>query len=200
MSIQVNSNLNGLIALATGDYHSLALKSDGTVWAWGYNYYGQLGDGSTTSSTTPVQVSGLSGVIALAGGYSHSLALKSDGTVWAWGSNYSGQLGDGSTTSSTTPVQVSNLDGVVALAAGSYHSLALKSYDTVWAWGYNYYGQLGDGSTDSSTGNRSTPVQVSGLRGVIALAGGGYHSLALKSDGTVWAWGRNYHSQLGESA
>ena len=94
MSIQVNSNLNGMIALAAGSYHSLALKSDGTVWAWGRNYYGQLGDGSTTNRLTPVQVSGLTGVIALAG-QNHSLALKSDDTVWACGDNASGQLGNG---------------------------------------------------------------------------------------------------------
>ena len=124
-----------MVAIAGGDSHSLALKSDGTVWAWGYNGCGQLGDGSTTNRLTPVQVSGLTGVVAIAGGGSHSLALKSDGTVWAWGCNDYGQLGDGTTTNRLTPVQVSGLTGVVAIAGGGAHSLALKSDGTVWAWG-----------------------------------------------------------------
>jgi len=179
--------------IAGGEEHSLALKADGTVWAWGGNSAGQLGDGTYTRRTTPVQ-SGLGGVTAITCGAYHSLALKSDGTVWAWGSNGYGQLGDGTYTMRTTPVQVSGLNGVTAITCGAYHSLALKSDGTVWAWGGNNYGQLGDGTyTD-----RTTPVQVSGLGGVGAISGGYYHSLALKSDGTVWAWGLNNYDQLGD--
>ena len=103
--------------------HSLAVKSDGTVWAWGYNAYGQLGDGTTTERHAPVQVSGLTDVVAVAGGYMHSLAVKSDGTVWAWGDDLVGQLGDGTTTDGP-PVQVSGLTDVVAVAGGYMHSLA----------------------------------------------------------------------------
>ena len=125
--------------ISGGGYHSLALKKDGTVWAWGHNEYGQLGDGTQTlGRLTPVQVSGLSGVIAIAAGEYHSLALKSDGTVWAWGGNYEGQLGDGTTNNKLTPVQVSGLSGVIAIAASYRHSLALKSDGTVWAWGSNW--------------------------------------------------------------
>ncbi|MZG88400.1 RCC1 repeat-containing protein, partial [Staphylococcus aureus] len=104
-----------VIAIAGGVYHTIALKSDGTVWAWGYNGYGQLGDGSTTNRSTPVQVSGLTDVIAIAGGYYHTIALKSDGTVWAWGHNEGGQLGDGSTTNRSTPAQRS-LSGMKSVA------------------------------------------------------------------------------------
>ena len=104
--------------ISAGIYHTISLKSDGTVWAWGYNNEGQLGDGTTTQRTTPVQVSGLSGVIAIAGGGYHTIALKSDGTVYAWGRNSEGQLGDGTTTQRTTPVQVSGLSGVIAIAGG----------------------------------------------------------------------------------
>jgi alpha-tubulin suppressor-like RCC1 family protein len=139
-----------------GNYHSVALKTDGTVWAWGYNYYGQLGDGTYTDRSTPAQVSNLTDVKAISTLSSHALALKSDGTVWAWGYNYFGQLGDNTTTNRNTPVQVQNLTNVVAVAAGGSHSLALKSDGTVWAWGNNYSGQLGDNSTT----NRSLPVQV----------------------------------------
>ena len=182
------------IKIAAGYSHSLALKDDGTVWAWGYNGYGQLGDGTTTEKRTPVQVNGLSGVTAIAAGSAHSLALKNDGTVWAWGSNDYGQLGDGTTTTKITPVQVSGVSGIIAVACGESHSLAVKNDGTVWAWGYNYYGQLGDGT---SAGKRSA-VQVNGLSGITAIACGYSHSLALRNDGTVWAWGYNYYGQLGD--
>jgi hypothetical protein len=154
----------------------------------------QLGDGSTTDRTTPIQVSGLSDVVAVAGGAGHSLAVLADGTVWAWGLNNYGQLGDGTTTHRTTPVQVSSLTGVVTIACGGNHTLALKSDGTVYAWGYNTNGQLGDGTTT----NRYTPAQVSSLTGVVSVACGYYHTLALKSDGTVYAWGRNSYGQLGD--
>jgi len=178
---------------AAGGNHSLTLKIDGTVWAWGVNSVGQLGNGTTTSSNTPVQVSGLTVVAAIAAGGNHSLALKNDGTVWTWGHNVFGQLGNGTTTSSNTPVQV--LTGAKAIAAGYNHSLALKDDGTVWAWGYNLYGQLGDGTT---TTNSITPVQVLNITGAKAIAAGGNHSLALKDDGTVWAWGYNLYGQLGD--
>ena len=190
-----------VIQVAAGDYHTVALKSDGTAWAWGYNNNGQLGDGTTTSRSTPVRVLGLSGVTAIAAGQYHTVALASDGTVWAWGNNVSGQLGDGTTTQRTTPVQVRGpggigyLAGVTAIAGGGYHTVALGSDSTVWAWGNNYSGQLGDGTNT----NRSTPVQVSGLTGVVTAIAAGYsHTVALKGDSKVWAWGRNYNGQLGD--
>ncbi len=188
------SELTDIVAVAAGSYHSIALKAGGTVWAWGSNKYGQLGDGTITDSTTPVQVSGITDVTAIEAGGEHSLALKSDGTVWAWGYNRYGQLGDGTTRNSTTPVQISSLTDVTAIAAGGAHTLALKSDGTIWACGRNYYGQLGDGTTIDST----TPVQVSGLTDVTAITGGYDHTLALKTDGTVWAWGYNRYGQLGD--
>ena len=145
-------------AIAAGGDHSLMLRYDGTVWASGNNGYGQLGDGTTTTRSTPVQVSGLTNITAIAAGWYHSLALRSDGTVWAWGWNGAGQLGDGTTTDRSTPVQVSSLTNITAIAAGAAHSLAIKSDGTVWAWGNNGAGQLGDGTTTY----RTTPVQVSG--------------------------------------
>ncbi|RKG48667.1 kelch-like protein [Corallococcus sp. AB011P] len=178
---------------AAGDHHTLALKQDGTVWAWGSNGYGQLGDGTTTNRLTPVQVQGLTGVVALTADGAHSLALKHDGTVWAWGYNGKGQLGDGTLTTQFTPVQVQGLTGVAALSAGADHTLALKHDGTVWAWGGNDYGQLGDGTWTV----RLTPVQVQGLTGVVAVDAGYFHTQALKSDGTVWAWGANHWGQLG---
>src|SRR5579884_3346311 len=184
------------VAIAAGLRHSLALKNDGTVWAWGDNSVGELGDGTTTDRNTPVQVSGLDNVIGIAAGASHNLAVRSDGTVWAWGSNDMGQLGNGDTGGySTKPIQVSGgMTNARAVAAGLVHSLAVKDDGTVWAWGDNGTGQLGDGTTVS----RTSPVQVSGgmVHATVAAAGS-YFSLALKDDGTVWAWGDNLAGQLG---
>src|SRR3989304_2454459 len=180
--------------IAAGGHHTVSLKSDGTVWAWGYNGYGQLGDGTYTDSSTPVQVYGMSGVTAIAAGDYHTVSLRSDGTVWAWGYNGYGQLGDGTYTDSSTPVQVYGMSGVTAIAAGAYHTVSLKSDGTVWAWGYKGDGELGDGTYTNS----STPVQVSSLSGATAIAAGYYHTVSLKSDGTVWAWGSNDGGQLGD--
>ncbi len=166
------------------------------LWAWGLNYYAQLGTGGTDSRLLPAEVGGIMNPASLAGGGYHTLARRTDGTAWAWGYNAYGQLGDGTTAQRPTPVQVSGLTNVTAAQAGSYHSLALRTDGTVWAWGSNANGQLGDGTT----AQRPTPVQVSGLTNVTAIAagGGGHHSLALRSDGTVWAWGWNGGGQLGD--
>ncbi|QRN95880.1 hypothetical protein JRI60_43695 [Archangium violaceum] len=139
------------VRLAAGGSHSLSLRPDGTVWAVGANGLGQLGDGTTSNHSAPVQVQGLSGVVAVAAGSSHSFEVRSDSTVWAWGDNSHGQLGDGTTSNRSVPVQVQGLSGVVAVAAGSHHSLAVRSDGTVWAWGYNSDGQLGNGAALSTT-------------------------------------------------
>lgn len=194
------ASLSGVVAFAAGYAHSLAVKGDGTVWAWGQNWQGELGDGTRTNRSTPVRVSGLSGVVAVAGGADHSLALKGDGTVWAWGHDWSGQSGDGTATSQAAPVPVRGLTGAMAIAAGHWHSLAVKIDGTVWSWGNNSYGQLGDGTIAPMTAvpTPSVPVQVSALSGVQAVAAGAFHSLALKRDGTLWAWGQNGAGQVGD--
>lgn len=179
--------------VAAGYDFSLAVRTDGTVWTWGHNGDGQLGDGTTTTREAPVQVRGLADVATVAAGYSHSLAVKRDGTVWAWGGSDLGQLGDG-TTGSRIPVPVPGLSDARAVTAGEHHSLVVKSDGTVWAWGLNVHGQLGNGTT----ANGYHPVQVAGLDGVTAIAAGGDHSLALRRDGTVLAWGMNLQGQLGD--
>ncbi|MGE5328107.1 MAG: Calx-beta domain-containing protein [Deltaproteobacteria bacterium] len=179
--------------LAGGDFHTAVLKSNGTVWTWGRNNKGQLGDGTTTQRNAPVQVSGLSTVTAVAGGANHTMALKSDGTVWGWGNNEKGQLGDNSTTNRLSPVKASGLTGVAAIDAGANHTVALKGDGTVWAWGYNEQGQLGDGTI----ADKQTPKQIGGLTGVAAIAAGANHTVALKTEGTVWTWGFNGSGQLG---
>ncbi len=191
------SGLTDAVAVAGGYYHSLALKANGTVWAWGANNYGQLGDGTNTDSDVPVQVSGLTDVVAIASGLQNSMALLADGSVWMWGFGNGGQLGNGTNAHSNVPVQVSTISGVRAIADGDVGAMALLGDGTVWAWGVNAFGSLGDGTNTDS----NTPVAVSNVdlaSDVVTLAAGGGHMVAIKANGTVWAWGLNASGELGD--
>jgi alpha-tubulin suppressor-like RCC1 family protein len=185
----------GFKSTAAGGNHSLILKTDGTLWACGDNTYGQLGDGTTTSHSAPVQVKSIANVQSVAAGYDYSLILKNDGTIWACGNNVYGQLGDGTTNSRSTPVQILTVSNFQGISAGDGHSLFLKTDGTVLSCGYNSNGQLGDGTTI----NRSTPILVTGINSVKSVTAGGAHSLILRIDGTVWACGNNNSGQLGDS-
>ncbi len=143
-------------SIAAGAYHSLAVKSDGSLWAWGYNDYDQLGDGTTTVSSIPVQIGSDMDWQGIAAGLEYSLAVKSDGSLWAWGWIYYSQLGDDTTTVSSIPVQIGSDTDWQGVAAGLEHSLAVKSDGSLWAWGGNLYGQLGDGTTT----DRYSPVPI----------------------------------------
>ena len=185
---------------------SYALMEDGTVYAWGDNTFGELGNGSHQNSSVPVQVKGVSGVVAIAAGGLHAMALRSDGTVMTWGGNSYGQLGNGTggggrEVGEANPVLVPGLSGVVAIAAGGADDAALLSNGTVEAWGENKAGQLGDGTTFE----KDLPTPVKGLAGVKALAVGGDpsiggHMLALLDNGTVMAVGGNFAGQLGNNS
>lgn len=192
------SGLNNIVAIEAGVNYSVALRNDGTVWAWGNNSLGTLGNGTTIRHSTPQQVSGLNDVVAISSGAFHVVALRSDGTVWAWGDNRHGQLGVNGNTESpaqnATPIQVAGLNNVTAIAAGQRYTLALLSDGTLRAWGLNRDGQLGDGTTTS----RTTPVQVLNLNNVSSISAGWDHSVARLSDGTLRAWGRNGFGQLGD--
>lgn len=175
-----------------------AVKTDGTVWAWGANTAGKLGNGTTTNSTVPVQVAGLTGVRnVLANGYS-AVALKTDGTVWAWGNNGNGELGNGTMTDSAVPVQVTGLTGAQSIAFANATVIAVKADKTVWAWGDNSAGQLGNGT--ASWPGSSVPVQVTGLSDVQNVTIAEDTPLAVKTDGTVWAWGSGANGLLGNGA
>jgi alpha-tubulin suppressor-like RCC1 family protein len=193
-------------SLAAGHAFSLALQTDGTVWAWGANEAGQLGDGSNTPSGLPVRVRGLEGVEMIAAGAYFGLARKADGSVWAWGADEYGQLGQGTPSPGrNAPVPVARLSRITTIAAGSYHALAVDASGTVWAWGANWFDELG-GSFDETcvhAGQQhpcsSVARPVGGLERPIArVAAGEFHSLGLASDGTVWAWGRNADGELGD--
>lgn len=186
----------GVSAISGGNLHTLMLRTDGSVWACGNNFYGELGNGSNTDSSLPVQVASLNDVIAIEAAENASYALRSDGTIWAWGNNIYGQLGDNTTNNSNVPVQVFSADSYVAISAHHEHVLALRNDSTVWAWGRNTAGELGNGSLAGSY----YPQQVNLLNDVHAIEAGGYYSLALKSDGTVWSFGLNSYGQLGDGS
>jgi alpha-tubulin suppressor-like RCC1 family protein len=202
--------LSDVTQIAVGGGDDFAVKSDGTVWAWGSNDFGQIGNGTVGGYVpTPTEVSGLSGVTQVGAGPESVLALKSDGTVWAWGLNYYGELGNGQTATLgpygcyciPTAAPVGGLSGVARVAAGDEDSVVLKSDGTVWAWGRNDFGEVGTTMrfctpTSCPTGVPA-PTQVSGLSGTTAIAAGWYHTMALRSDGTVWAWGLNEFGEVG---
>jgi alpha-tubulin suppressor-like RCC1 family protein len=203
--------------VAAHSYFSLALRSDGTVWAWGDNRAGQLGHGTISShEVPPAKVTGLAGVTKISAGDGFGLALLSDGTVRAWGYNRRGQLGNGTTASSPVPVKVAGLSQVTGISAGYDASMAtrtsgISAITSVWTWGGNDFGQLGDGTLAS----RSAPERVTGLPLYIAgiSAGGGFaarlgaggisatggFATVLGTDGTVWAWGDDSAGQLGNA-
>ena len=145
-----------IAAISAGHAHSVALKTDGSLWAWGNNSSGGLGDGTNIQRGTPVQIGANKDWLAISAGDVHSVALKTDGSLWAWGYNSNGQLGDGTNTNRNTPVQIGANKDWLAISAGDIHTIALKSDGSLWAWGNNYYGQLGDGTA----GNRNAPVKI----------------------------------------
>ena len=180
--------------VAAGSAHSCARLTNGSVWCWGENSAGQLGDGTTTRRLTPVKVEGIATATAIAAGSNHSCAVVNTETVSCWGLNGNGQLGNGVTLTSASPLAVLRLTTATNVAAGSDHNCARLTDKTVWCWGNNSSGQLGNGTTTSS----SSPVKVSDLKAADAVAAGSSHSCALLTDKTVRCWGDNSLGQLGD--
>lgn len=184
------------LSVACGTSHTAAVRSDGSLWTWGYNSYGQLGDGTTTQRPSPAQLGADTNWVKVSAGAYFTLGLRSDGTLWAWGYNTDGQMGNGNTSVQYAPVQVGSASNWADISCGGYHTLALKQDGTLWAWGNNYYGQLGDGTTVA----RSTPTQVGSLTTWRSISGGRNHSVATRVDGTLWAWGYNGYGCLGDGS
>jgi alpha-tubulin suppressor-like RCC1 family protein len=191
------AGIDEVVAVAAGAGHSLALRKDGIVWAWGSNAAGMLGDGTTVSRHTPAPVVGLTDVVAVAadGSDSHSLALKRDGTVWGWGYNFNGQVGDGTTVNRSAPIRVVGLSDVTAIATGSQRSFAVTSAGSVYAWGWE---AVGGSSRQPET--RATPTKVEGISDAFQVSAADRahgHVLVLTKTGNLWAWGNAGGGVLG---
>lgn len=206
-----NPVLTNVVRIAAGSLHSIALKTDGTVWTWGNNNYGQIGDGTEIDKDEPVNISSIPGsalqgkfVKLIAAGGAFSVAVTSDDRIYAWGYNGFGQLGTNPKTDpkSKLPVEISitGIGTIKALAAGLDHILVMNSQGRIWAWGYNGYGQLGNGTkadinySPIEIGTFDSTVQVDGLSPILAI---GHHSLAFQGK-QLKAWGYNVYGQLGD--
>ncbi len=180
--------------IAAGAEFSIALRSDGTLWSWGFNGNGQLGiDSDTTSIESPQQVKGGDQWLDVQTGAFHCLAIKTDGTLWSWGLNGNGQLGIGNMAQQNAPVQIGADSDWSYIEAGQAHSFAMKEDGTLWGWGFNSFGQIGNNSTVEV----SSPVQIGADEDWWLIKAGGAHTIALKTDSTLWAWGANFNGQLG---
>lgn len=192
--------LKNVVQVAAGETHSVALMADGTVWTWGDNSQGQLGDGKgaegvhTHDTKTPIKVPTLSHIVQIASGNSTTLALRNDGKVFGWGYNGNGQVGDGTGIGKSSPTPLIMLSNMIQVSVGRAHSMGLAADGTLWAWGTNNLGQFGNGTLTGS----SIPIHITKLSQVVQISAGGTHTLALKADGTVWAFGNNENGQLGD--
>ncbi|UKB81209.1 T9SS type A sorting domain-containing protein [Chryseobacterium sp. MEBOG07] len=183
------------VSIASGGYHTLAIKSDGTLWTWGDNNYGQLGDGSTVAVSYPTQIGTATNWKSVTAGTNHSIALKTDGTLWTWGYNDRGQLGDGTTNRKNIPTQVGTEANWQSVKTGMYGStLAIKTDGTLWTWGYNGWGQLGDGTETSA----STPMRIGNATDWQSIAAGANNTFAINANGFLAISGYNFKGQIGD--
>ncbi|MCL2016504.1 MAG: hypothetical protein FWG68_09695 [Defluviitaleaceae bacterium] len=181
--------MDDVISVSASGNQTMAIRSDGSLWGWGNNEFGQLGDGTTTDRHSPVRI--MDDVIAVSSS-AVTMAIRSDGSLWGWGSNSTGQIGDGTTINRNAPVRI--MDDVIAVSTGSVVTMAIRSDGSLWGWGGNWEGQLGDGTTT----NRHSPVRI--MDDVVAVSAGGNNTMAIRSDGSLWGWGWNGHGQVGNGA
>jgi alpha-tubulin suppressor-like RCC1 family protein len=196
--VSVVGGFSDWTGVSAGGGHSLGTRADGTVWAWGSNDSGRLGDGTATARSSPVSVvGGFSDWTGVSAGDSHSLGTRADGSAWAWGLNTTGRLGDGTITARSSPVSVvGGFADWTGVSAGGYHSLGTRANGSAWAWGFGSSGRLGNNTTTA----RGSPVSVvGGFADWTGVSAGGSHSLGTRANGSAWAWGSNASGQLGDN-
>jgi len=180
--------------VSAGAWHTVAIREDGSLWAWGLNSSGQLGDGTASNRHSPVRIGTSTDWLVVSVGSSHTVGIREDGSLWAWGLNSSGQLGDGTTSNRYSPVRIGTSTDWLAVSASSSHTVGIREGGSLWAWGDNEGGQLGDGTTM----RRLSPVRIGAATGWLAVSTGGIHTMGIREDGSLWAWGWNGSGQLGD--
>jgi alpha-tubulin suppressor-like RCC1 family protein len=184
------------LAISCHAFHNHAIKTDGTLWSWGAGFQGRLGSGNQFDQWSPVQIGSDTDWAAVSAGGSHGLAIKTNGTLWSWGNAANGRLGNGTTTGDvTSPAQIGNATDWAAVAAGEEFSLALKTDGTLWSWGLANNGRLGNGTT---TPDVTSPTQVGSATDWASIGPGGSSGFAIKTTGSLWAWGLNTNGRLGD--
>jgi alpha-tubulin suppressor-like RCC1 family protein len=183
-----------------GDF-CLALKSNGTLWSWGRNDVGQLGQNiaSTVSVSSPVQIGALTNWSTITSNTVHGCAITTSGTLFSWGRNQAGQLGSNTILNRSSPVQVGALTDWSSVSCGGYFTTAVKTNGTLWSWGLNQSGELGINLAAPTGANRSSPVQVGALTDWSIVVSGSYHTASIKTNGTLWTWGSNIGGQIGDN-
>jgi len=191
----VTKSCDNIVKISSKGYHCLAINTQGNVYSWGSNEYGNLGDGTFIDSYTPILIN-LSNIVQVATGVVHSIALTNEGKVYTWGHGIYGQLGDGEAKIKNIPEQVPVLCKIKEISAGAFHSLALDEDGVVHCWGNNEFGQLG---TETKSKREQYPIIISSLPKIKKISAGGRYSMALSEDGHVYCWGSNIYSQLANS-
>jgi alpha-tubulin suppressor-like RCC1 family protein len=179
--------------LSAGELHTVALRTNGSLWSWGLNNRGALGDGTFTTTNAPQPIATSATWSTVAAGFDYTLALQSNQTLWAWGNNGSGRLGNGASNSTNSPQPVTTNITWRAVSAGAAHTVAVRIDGTLWAWGLNQWGQLGDGTF--STASTPQPISTNAMWQSVSTAWD--YTVALRADGTLWTWGNNNTGQLG---
>ena len=180
-------------AVATGNFHTCAIRTTGTLWCWGSNSFGQLGSGTTVDIQSPTQIGDENDWVSLSADQNYVCAIKTNGTLWCWGSNANGHLGDGTTATRLSPNQVGTSTSWREVSVGDIHTCAIQSDDSMWCWGNNTVGQVGDGTTST----RLSPVQIAGSNWKSVSSGGSF-TCATKNDTSLWCWGTNNSGQVGD--